>query len=310
MNKTMKNYKNNTENKKEFKLLDPKNDVVFQMLFGKNNLAKGLLENILPDNITSLRVDVNKQLLGNTPKDKIGIVDLRAVINEEIECEVEMQMFYFKNFIPRFLDYWAKLYSGQLKQGESYDLLHKAVSIAIINQNIPNLKGLQAHTIWHIREDRNYGKILTNNLELHIIEIQKVKEEYKNNKDDKLLQWIMFLLNPESKEVDNIMLKNKKIEEAKKELLSLSQDEENQRIADFRERDLRDKIDMYETGIDIGLAEGKEKGKAEGIKEGILNEKKRTAVSLLKMNTPIDKIMEITQLTKDEIEKIKKDESL
>ena len=298
MNKMIENNKDNNETKKEFKLLDPKNDVVFQMLFGKNNLAKGLLENILPDNITSLRVDVNKQLLGNTPKDKIGIVDLRAVINEEIECEVEMQMFYFKNFIPRFLDYWAKLYSGQLKQGESYDLLHKAVSIAIINQNIPNLKGLQAHTIWHIREDRNYRKILTNNLELHIIELQKVKEEYKNNKDDKLLQWIMFLLNPESEEVDNIMLKNKKIEEAKKELLSLSQDEENQRIADFRERDLRDKIDMYETGIDIGQA------------EGILKEKKRTVISLLKMNTPIDKIMEITQLTKDEIEKIKKDETL
>ena len=298
MNKTMKNYKNNTENKKEFKLLDPKNDVVFQMLFGKNNLAKGLLENILPDNITSLRVDVNKQLLGNTPKDKIGIVDLRAVINEEIECEVEMQMFYFKNFVPRFLDYWAKLYSGQLKQGDAYELLHKAVSIAIINQNIPNLKGLQAHTIWHIREDRNYEKILTNNLELHIKKKKKVKEEYKNNKDDKLLQWIMFLLNPESEEVDNIMVKNKKIEEAKKELLSLSQDEENQRIADFRERDLRDKIDMYETGIDIGQA------------EGILKEKKRTVISLIKMNTPIDKIMEITQLTKDEIEKIKKDESL
>ena len=268
------------------------------MLFGKNNLAKGLLENILPDNITSLRVDVNKQLLGNTPKDKIGIVDLRAVINEEIECEVEIQMFYFKNFIPRFLDYWTKLYSGQLKQGDAYELLHKAVSIAIINQNIPNLKGLQAHTIWHIREDRNYRKILTNNLELHIIEVQKVKEEYKNNKDDKLLQWIMFLLNPESEEVDNIMVKNKKIEEAKKELLSLSQDEKNQRIADFRERDLRDKIDMYETGIDIGQA------------EGILKEKKRTVISLIKMNTPIDKIMEITQLTKDEIEKIKKDESL
>ena len=135
---------------------------------------------------------------------------------------------------------------------------------------------------------------MTNNLELHIIEVQKVKEEYKNNKDDKLLQWIMFLLNPESKEVDNIMVKNKKIEEAKKELLSLSQDEENQRIADFRERDLRDKIDMYETGID----------------EGILKEKNRTVISLLKLNTPIDKIMEITQLTKEDIEKIKRDESL
>lgn len=94
------------------------------------------------------------------------------------------------------------------------------------------------------------------------------------------------------------MVKNKKIEEAKKELLSLSQDEENQRIADFREREIRDKIDMYETGRDIGRA------------EGILNEKKRIITSLLKMSTPIDKIIEITQATKEEIEKIKKDESL
>lgn len=306
MNKAIKNYKDNNKNKKEFKLLDPKNDVVFQMLFLKDNLAKGLLENILSDNITSLRVDVNKQLFGNTPEDKIGIVDLRAVINEEIECEIEMQMFYFKNFIPRFLDYWSKLYSGQLKKGDNYGLLHKAVSIAIINQNIPNLKELQAHTIWHIREDGNHRKILTNNLELHIIEVQKVKKEYKNNKDDKLLQWIMFLLNPESEEVDNIMVRNKKIEEAKKELLSLSQDEGNQRIADFRERELRDKIDMYETGKDIGKAEGIKVGKAEGIKEG----KVEVIINLLKMKMPIDKIIEATKIPKEEIEKIRKSKLL
>ena len=314
MNKMIENNKDNNETKKEFKLLDPKNDVVFQMLFLKDNLAKGLLENILSDNITSLRVDVNKQLFGNTPEDKIGIVDLRAVINEEIECEIEMQMFYFKNFIPRFLDYWSKLYSGQLKKGDNYELLHKAVSIAIINQNIPNLKDLQAHTIWHIREDGNHRKILTNNLELHIIEVQKVKKEYKNNKDDKLLQWIMFLLNPESEEVDNIMVKNKKIEEAKKELLSLSQDEGNQRIADFRERELRDKIDMYETGKDIGKAEGIKVGKAEGIKvgkaEGIKEGKVEVIINLLNMKMPIDKIMQATKMTKEEIEKIRKSKLL
>ena len=60
MNKIIENHKNNNETKKEIKLLDPKNDVVFQMLFGKNNLAKGLLENILADDITSLSIDVNK----------------------------------------------------------------------------------------------------------------------------------------------------------------------------------------------------------------------------------------------------------
>lgn len=67
-----KKIKNNENNKKEFKLLDPKNDVVFQMLFFKNNLAKGLLANVLLDDINSLRVDVNKQLLGDNPEDKIG----------------------------------------------------------------------------------------------------------------------------------------------------------------------------------------------------------------------------------------------
>ena len=287
MESKIKNYGNS---KKEFKLLDPKNDVVFQMLFLKNNLAKGLLDNILIDKIISVNVDANKQLLGDMPEDKVGIVDLRAIINDEIECEVEMQMFYFKNFIPRFLDYWSKMYSRQLKKGDNYDLLHRVISIAIINQNIPDLKGLPAHTIWHIREDRNYRKILTNNLELHIIEVQKVKEEYENNKNDKLLQWIMFLLNPESEEVDSIMVKNKEIEEAKKELFSLSQDEENQRIADFRERELRDKIDIYETGRDAGIKETRE----------------TFIINLLKMKMPVEKIMEVTSATKEEIEKIKK----
>lgn len=297
INTNIENNKRNEKeinNKNKFKLLDPKNDVVFQMLFLKNNLAKGLLDNILIDKIISVNVDVNKQLLGDRPEDKIGIVDLRAIINDEIECEVEMQMFYFNNFVPRFLDYWSKMYSRQLKKGDNYDLLHRVISIAIINQNIPDLKGLPAHTIWNIRESRNHRKILTNNLELHIIEIQKAKEEYKHNKDDKLLQWIKFLESPESKEVDRIMVNNKEIKEAKKELFSLSQDEENQRIADFREREIMDRKDIYETG--------KDEGKAEGRKEA----RETFIINLLKIKMPIDKIIEVTNATKEEIEKIRK----
>ena len=90
------------------------------------------------------------------------------------------------------------------------------------------------------------------------------------------------------------MVKNKEIEEAKKELFSLSQDEENQRIADFRERELRDKIDIYETGRDAG------------IKEGIKETRETFIINLLKMKMPVEKIMEVTSATKEEIEKIKK----
>lgn len=86
------------------------------------------------------------------------------------------------------------------------------------------------------------------------------------------------------------MVKNKEVEEAKKELISLSQDEENQRIADFRERELRDKIDIYETGKD--------------------EERETIITNLLKMKMPIDKIIEATNATKEEIDKIRKRENI
>ena len=246
------------KNKKEFKILRPTNDIVFQMLFSTVNveITKGLISALLESEINSLELDLNKQLQGDEVDDKIGIVDLRAKIDNNIECEIEMQMIYSKNFIPRLLYYWSKLYSNQLKKGKKYDALNKTISIAIINENVPELKGLLSHTKWQIRESGNYRKILTDKLEIHIIEIRKAIEEYKNNRKNERLQWMMFLNNPDSKEVDSIMKDNIKIKEAKNTLNDLSQDEKNQRIAELRLKNILDKQDIYATGVDIGIEKG------------------------------------------------------
>ena len=53
-------------------------------------------------------------------------------------------------------------------------------------------------------------------------------------------------------------------------------------------------------GKNEGLAEGKAKGLAEGKVEG----KAEIAINLLKKNYPIDEIVEITGLSKEEIEKL------
>ena len=53
-------------------------------------------------------------------------------------------------------------------------------------------------------------------------------------------------------------------------------------------------------GKNEGLAEGKAKGLAEGKAEG----KAEIAINLLKKNYPIDEIVEITGLSKEEIEKL------
>ena len=151
-----------------------------------------------------------------------------------------------------------------------------------------------SHTKWQIRESGNYRKILTDKLEIHIIEIRKAIEEYKNNRKNERLQWMMFLNNPDSKEVDSIMRDNIKIKEAKNTLNDLSQDEKNQRIAELRLKNILDKQDIYETGIE----------------KGIKREKENIIVEMLKAKEPIEKIMKFTNAKKQEIEKIKKEKNI
>ena len=312
------------ENKK-FKMLNPKNDIVFQMLFSSVNpeITKALISSMIDEEITSIELDLSKELKKEKIDDKIGILDLRAKINNNIECEIEMQMIYAKNFMPRLLYYWSKVYSQQLKEGQNYEKLKKTISIAIMNEKIPEIKEMKAHTKWQIREEKTYRKILTDKLEIHIIEIPKAIEEYKKNKGNTALQWMMFLNEPESMEVEEIMKENKEIKEAKVTLRELSEEEENQRIAELREKHILDTQDIYETalekglqegiekglqkGIKKGLQEGRKKGLQEGKKEGKEEEKIKIIKKLLEINMPIEKIVEVTELSKVEIEKIKKD---
>ncbi len=56
--------------------------------------------------------------------------------------------------IPRFLLYWAKMYSANLKVGEEYSKLRRTISIIIVDGELPEFKGIKkAQTNWQIREE-------------------------------------------------------------------------------------------------------------------------------------------------------------
>ena len=90
-------------------LLLPKNDIVFQTLFtrGKESITKSLIENILKIKINKLDLDKNKDLLNGNTKDKNGRLDLRAVIDDNVECNIEIQLSTHKKMLERFIYYWA-----------------------------------------------------------------------------------------------------------------------------------------------------------------------------------------------------------
>ena len=69
-------------------------------------------------------------------------------------------------------------------------------------------------------------------------------------------------------------------------------------------RNTRDELVRREA-LAEGEAKGKAEGKAEGIDEGKTIGKAEIAINLLKENYPIEKIIKVTGLAKEEIEKLK-----
>lgn len=273
------------EKKKD--ILLPKNDIVFQTLFsrGKESITKALLEDILKIKIHKLDLDKSKDLLNDNKEDKNGRLDLRAVINEDIECDIEIQLATHKKILERFLYYWAKMYVANLKIGERYENLRKTISIIIVDENIEQLREIEkACTKWRITEEKYQNKILTDYFQLVIIELPKAIKEYEVNKKDEILQWMMFLENPEGMEVAKIMKENKDIKEAKEELDRISQDDL------VRRRILRAELERMDM---------------EQIKEDTREE---TAIEIAKRmiqeKMSIDVIVKITQLSEKEVKEL------
>lgn len=166
----------------------------------------------------------------------------------------------------------------------------------IVNDNIPSLKGiLKPCTKWHIREDEIFSDVLTDKFEIVIIELPKVEQAYLKNKDNLLLQWMMFLLNPESLEVSEIMQESESIKIATKELEEISENEINQRIAELREKARRDDAALLSTGKRLGREE---------VKKEMEELKFQIVKKLLLLKIPFEQISEITGISVTEIENI------
>ena len=119
-----------------------------------------------------------------------------------------------------------------------------------------------------------------------------MRKEHAKGKDKKLKEWLCFLDNPESKEVLEFMKDNENIKQAKEKLVTMSEDETIRRLAELREKALLDEREAEYTGY----CKGKE--------EGHSDEKKEIAKKMKEEGLEIDMIIKITNLSREEIEKL------
>ncbi len=284
---------------KKKELLKPKNDIVFQSLFTQKNeeITKNFISALMEEKITKIEINTQKELYREKPEDKLGILDLEAEINDKEKVDIEVQLIDRKNLVERMLFYFSKLYASTIDKGEDYISAKKVVIISIIDYDLDLTKEIkEMETIWNIIERKNKNLMLTDKLELHIIELRKAREEYEKNKSNKKAQWMMFINNPNEMEVQEIMKENKEIEEAVVIIKEMTEDEKLERLAFLRQKAIMDEKAIYAAGLDKGEIKGRETG----IKENQIE----VAKKMKEKNIDINIIEEITKLTKEEIEKL------
>lgn len=284
----------------ESKILSPKLDIVFQSLFGEpgsERITKRFLENILEEKIEAIDLSKNPILRREYKTDKLGVLDVIAKINGKENCHIEMQVGRQDFIIERLLYYWSRVYSKQIKEGKDYDKLERTIAILIVDFELKGLEQVEYITKWKIIEERNRKLILTDKLEIVILELNKIKG--KERVEGELLDWLFFIDNPKSERVKEKMKKNKELKEASEKLQTMSEEEYMERMAWFREKAILD----YNTGMSSARRKGRQEGETLGIAKGEKKAKLETAKKLLKQGIEIGIIIEATGLTKEEITK-------
>ena len=279
---------------KKIRRYPPKMDIIFQAIFGEvgsENITKDFLEKILKRKIEKISLDKNPILRRELKDDKLGVLDVVTELDGKEKCNIELQLIDKNNIIERMLYYWSKMYTRQIKAGDDYNKLEKTIVILIADFNIKGLEEVEYHSTWKIIETNSVKKlILTDKFELDIIELSKIKG--RENEKDQLLDWLIFLENPESERVARKMEENENLKEAVEKLDRISEDEKMQRIIELREKAIRDEHAIYAKGVD------------DGVEKGAREKQIEIAKKLLKAKVGMEVIIETTGLTKEEIEKL------
>lgn len=238
-------------------LLNPKNDYVFKRIFGQSEneeITKEMLSVIIKKSINDIMLNENTILEKDLVDDKIGIIDIHAKINKTIDVDIEMQIVNEKDIERRIMYYWSKLYIQGIHEGESYSKLNKTIVVLIADFELSNLKNIpKFYSKWQLREEEYSSVILTEVLELYILELPKAKR-MKMQEERDIEGWINFLENPRNVVMEGMSEKNKvAIKKAKKVLEKISKDENEIYLAHLREKHIRDQKAIEEYGYDKGL---------------------------------------------------------
>jgi predicted transposase/invertase (TIGR01784 family) len=275
------------------KPLSPTNDFVFKKIFGENMTVLGdFLKSVLdlPAEEYQGLVVADPHLQRENITDKFGILDVKIRTKSGKSIDVEVQVKAQPSIWKRMQFYTAKMLVEQVKSGEQYEQITRAVSILIADFVL-----MRENDVFHNRfrfYDEKTKARFPESMEINVLEIPKVREANQSCLSD----WIRFFAAREEEEFTMLAQRSPAIAEAWGVLKVLSADEEARLLAESREKARMD----FEDRMDGALRKGRLEGRMEGRLEGRLE----VARKLLRKKMSFDDIVDATDLSLEEVKQL------
>ena len=216
--------------------LPPTLDFVFKLLFGDVNnheILIGFLKTVLdlPEKeFVSIEI-IDPHLRRQFEEDKLSILDVRVKTKSGNHLDIEMQVASEKNMRERIELYNAKMLSEQVKSGDYYYEVKRAISIIITNFVLIPEDNTYRHS--YLRYDPINQALFSDLTAIHILELPKMPAI---SDDTKLWDWLKFLSSTKKEDFEMIAKKNPEVSKAVAKLAVLSEEEENRLIYEAQEK--------------------------------------------------------------------------
>ncbi|RHA47571.1 Rpn family recombination-promoting nuclease/putative transposase [Blautia obeum] len=263
------------------------NDYMFRSVFQASEEAlKGLLSALLyipEEEILSCKI-CNPIILGDAIDEKTCILDIRVLLNNSKQINLEMQMGSVENWTDRSVFYLCKMYTD-IKKGLDYTEAKSSIHIGIMMKSpIPEDAAFYNE---YALKNRRTGYEFTGKIALHVLDLSYLEQVPEEERNSALYYWACVFKAKTWKEVLAMAEQSESIKKAVVTLRELSEDEKIRLQCEARER--------YQMDWQSSMRTNREKGREEGRKEIIL--------ALVQKGMSIEKIAQIVGIEEAKIRK-------
>ena len=286
-----------------------------------HEILEGFLSELLKEDIEILEILEGE---GNREhaRDKSNRVDMKVRNQKQEVILIEVQYEREFDYLQRILFGTAKAITEHLSKSERYENVIKVISVNILYFDLGHgedyiyhgktqFRGIHYHDELRLshKQQKLFGKQYPHQLypEYYLLKIDRFDDIAR----DPLDEWVYFLKNQEIKEE----FRARGLKKAKEVLDIMNLPEEEQGFYDWHMEEMRYQASMIHSSFVDGQMEGEKKGMEEGIKkgmeegikkgidEGIEKEKLEMARIMREAGEPMEKIVQYTRLTPEEIER-------